>query len=75
VHSIVDDCSRLAYSEIHPDETAATVTAFTRRALSPRASFQHELHDRSRGDDGQSCLVSARLGLGHGRTVPSRARR
>src|SRR5918999_997912 len=33
VHSIVDDCSRLAYSEIHPDETAATVTAFTRRAL------------------------------------------
>jgi len=33
VHSIVDDCSRLAYSEIHNDETAATVTAFTRRAL------------------------------------------
>ena len=33
VHSIVDDCSRLAYSEIHPDERAATVTAFTRRAL------------------------------------------
>jgi transposase InsO family protein len=33
VHSIVDDCSRLAYSEIHPDETAASVTAFTRRAL------------------------------------------
>jgi transposase InsO family protein len=33
VHSIVDDCSRLAYSEIHDDETAATVSAFTRRAL------------------------------------------
>jgi transposase InsO family protein len=33
VHSIVDDCSRLAYSEIHNDERAATVTAFTRRAL------------------------------------------
>lgn len=33
VHSIVDDCSRLAYSEIHDDEKAATVTAFTRRAL------------------------------------------
>jgi integrase-like protein len=33
VHSIVDDCSRLAYSEIHPDERAATVTAFTTRAL------------------------------------------
>jgi transposase InsO family protein len=33
VHSMVDDCSRLAYSEIHDDEQAATVTAFTRRAL------------------------------------------
>ena len=33
VHSIVDDCSRLAYSEIHDDEQAQTVTAFTRRAL------------------------------------------
>jgi transposase InsO family protein len=33
VHSIVDDHSRLAYSEIHDDEKAATVTAFTQRAL------------------------------------------
>ena len=33
VHSIVDDCSRIAYSEIHTDEKADTVTAFTRRAL------------------------------------------
>ena len=33
VHSIIDDCSRLAYSEIHEDEKAATVTAFTERAL------------------------------------------
>jgi transposase InsO family protein len=33
VHSIVDDCSRLAYSEIHDDEKAATVTAFCERAL------------------------------------------
>ena len=32
-HSIVDDCSRLAYSELHEDERAATVTGFTRRAL------------------------------------------
>jgi hypothetical protein len=29
VHSILDDCSRLAYAEIHDDERAATVTAFT----------------------------------------------
>lgn len=33
VHSIVDDHSRLAYSEIHPDEKAGTVAAFTERAL------------------------------------------
>ena len=33
VHSIVDDCSRLAYSEIHDDEQATTVTAFVVRAL------------------------------------------
>jgi transposase len=32
-HTIVDDCSRLAYSELHDDERADTVTAFTRRAL------------------------------------------
>ncbi|MBA3264416.1 MAG: DDE-type integrase/transposase/recombinase [Thermoleophilaceae bacterium] len=33
VHSIVDDHSRLAYSERHPDERAATVTGFVERAL------------------------------------------
>ena len=32
-HSIVDDHSRLAYSEVLDDERAATVTAFTERAL------------------------------------------
>ena len=32
-HSVIDDCSRLAYTELHPDERAPTVTAFTRRAL------------------------------------------
>jgi transposase InsO family protein len=32
-HSIIDDHTRLAYTEIHPDEKAATVTAFTARAL------------------------------------------
>lgn len=33
-HAIVDDHSRLAYVELHPDETAATVTGFLERALS-----------------------------------------
>jgi transposase InsO family protein len=33
VHSLVDDHSRYAYSELHPDETAITVTAFVERGL------------------------------------------
>lgn len=33
VHSILDDCSRLAYSQINADETAATATAFACGAL------------------------------------------
>jgi transposase InsO family protein len=33
VHSLVDDHSRLAYSELHRDERAATVVAFVERAL------------------------------------------
>jgi transposase InsO family protein len=32
-HAIIDDHTRLAYSELHPDERADTVVAFTRRAL------------------------------------------
>jgi transposase InsO family protein len=32
-HAIIDDHTRLAYVELHPDERAATVTAFTERAL------------------------------------------
>jgi len=32
-HSIVDDCSRLAYTELHDDERAGTVTGFTTRAF------------------------------------------
>ena len=33
VHSLVDDNSRLAYSELHRDDTAVTVTAFLERGL------------------------------------------
>ena len=32
-HAIVDDHTRLAYCELHPDERAATVTGFVARAL------------------------------------------
>jgi len=33
VHTVLDDHSRLAYAEIHNDETAATATAVLRRAV------------------------------------------
>jgi transposase InsO family protein len=33
VHAIVDDHSRLAYAEIHPDQRATTVVGFLERAL------------------------------------------
>ncbi len=33
VHVIIDDCSRLAYAEVHDDERGDTITAFTERAL------------------------------------------
>jgi transposase InsO family protein len=33
VHAIVDDHSRLAYAEIHPDQKAATAAGFLERAL------------------------------------------
>ena len=33
VHSLVDDCTRLAYSEVLPDEKGATCQAFLTRAL------------------------------------------
>jgi transposase InsO family protein len=38
VHAIVDDHSRLAYAEIHPDQRAGTVAAFLERALSDFAA-------------------------------------
>jgi transposase InsO family protein len=42
VHSIVDDHSRYAYSELHPDERADTVTAFVERALAHLAELEIE---------------------------------
>ncbi|TMC46720.1 MAG: transposase family protein [Chloroflexi bacterium] len=39
VNSLVDDHSRLAYSELHLDERAATVTAFVERGLAFYAAY------------------------------------
>ena len=41
-HSIIDDHSRLAYTELHEDERAPTVTGFVQRALEFFAS--HGIH-------------------------------
>jgi transposase InsO family protein len=40
VHSLVDDHSRYAYSELHTDERAATVTAFVERGLEHFAELE-----------------------------------
>ncbi len=40
VHSIVDDYSRYAYSELHRDERADTVTGFVERALAHFAELE-----------------------------------
>ena len=43
VHSIVDDHSRYAYSELHRDERAATVTGFVERGLAAFAAHGIEV--------------------------------
>jgi transposase InsO family protein len=71
VHSVVDDHSRLAYSEIHDDETSATCAAVLRRALGFYAAhgvrIERVLTDNAeayrRGSAWQ--LVLDEHGLGH----------
>jgi transposase InsO family protein len=43
VHSLVDDHSRLAFSELHRDEKAATVTGFVERGLAVYAAHGIEV--------------------------------
>jgi transposase InsO family protein len=76
-HSMIDDHSRLAYTEIHPDEQAPTVVAFVQRALAFFA--EHAItarrvqtdnawtytHNRDLGD------LFAERGIRH-RTIPPR---
>jgi hypothetical protein len=40
VHTVVDDRSRVAYAEIHDDETAATAAGVLRRVVSSFAAWQ-----------------------------------
>lgn len=77
VHSIIDDHSRLAYSELHADEQAPTVVAFTERALVFFAQF--DIHAQRLQTDNAwtythnnafKALLAAR-GIRH-RTIPPR---
>jgi transposase InsO family protein len=78
LHSAVDDHSRIAYSEIHADETAATATGFLTRA---RAWFARECGVEIVAvlTDNGSCYRSrhfaaalAAAGIKHRRTRPYR---
>jgi transposase-like protein len=77
VHVAVDDCSRVAYLEVHPDEGAATVAGFTQRALAFYAglgvSVERVLTDNGNGY--RSAVfgsVLAAAGVTHKRTRPYR---
>jgi len=77
VHTVIDDHSRVAYAEIHDDETAITATAVLRRAVAWFAA-RGVTTQRVLSDNGacyrsnlwrQSCRE---LGISHRRTRPYR---
>jgi transposase InsO family protein len=80
VHAVVDDYSRLAYVEIHPDERAGTCVAFFERALAFFAS--HGIEAKRVMTDNAFAYVHgrafrellARHGIRHLTTEPYRPR-
>jgi transposase InsO family protein len=77
VHTVIDDHSRVAYAEIHDDETAVTATGVLRRAVAWFAA-RGVTTQRVLSDNGasyrsnlwrQTCLE---LGISHRRTRPYR---
>ena len=77
MHVAIDDCTRLAYAEVLPDEKAATAIAFLRRAL---AFYQrHGIKvERLLTDNGSAyrstvhAIACRALGIRHLRTRPYR---
>ncbi|GGT56186.1 IS481 family transposase [Streptomyces kurssanovii] len=59
IHSAVDDHTRLAYSEIHPDEKAVTCAAFLRRAAAFFAAHGIDRIERVLTDNAWSYRKSA----------------
>ena len=77
MHTVIDDHSRVAYAEIHDDETAATATAVLRNAVAWFAE-RGVVIERVLSDNG-SCYRShlwadtcLELGITHKRTRPYR---
>lgn len=63
VHTVLDDHSRVAYAEIHDDETAATAVAVLRRAVAWFAArgvpIERVLSDNGRSASSRSLLAAA----------------
>jgi transposase InsO family protein/transposase len=77
VHIAIDDYSRLAYAEVLPDEKAATIVAFLRRAVAFFARYGIRV-ERLLTDNGGGyrsmlhALACRQLGIRHLRTRPYR---
>ena len=77
VHTVLDDHSRVAYAEVHDDETAATATAVLRRAVAWFA-VRGILTERVLSDNGPAYRsnlwrdLCAELAIKHTRTRPYR---
>jgi transposase InsO family protein len=77
VHIAIDDCTRLAYAEVLPDEKAVTVIGFLRRAVAFYArhgiTVQRLLTDNGSGYRSKVHAIACRtLGIRHLRTRPYR---
>jgi transposase InsO family protein len=77
VHIAIDDCTRLAYAEVLPDEKATTVVAFLRRAVAfytrHGMSVEQLLTDNGPGYRSVIHAIACRaLGIRHLRTRPRR---
>ena len=77
VHTVIDDHSRLAYAEVHDDETTATAAAVLRRAVGWFAARGVTI-ERVLSDNGSAYRsflwadTCAELGIRHSRTRPYR---
>jgi transposase InsO family protein len=77
VHIAIDDCTRLAYAEVLPDEKASTVVGFLRRAVAFFAGYgitvQRLLTDNGGAYRSTAHAIACRaLGIRHRRTRPYR---